>query len=53
MGSLGMTPRIIDPDDLPMLRQASDDGVEIRVGYYGNLYNLAPGWNTNIQLPST
>jgi hypothetical protein len=45
LGSLGEIPRILSHDGLENLRQASDDGLEIRVGYYGNAYCNAPGWN--------
>lgn len=50
LGSLGMLPRILKHDGLESLRQASDDGIEIRVGYYGNLVCKAPGWNCNIKI---
>jgi hypothetical protein len=50
LGSLGGIPRILNHDSLESLRQASDDGIEIRVGYYGNLYCKAPGWNCNIKV---
>lgn len=48
--SLGKCVRVIDTDGLQMLRQAAADGVECRYGYYGNLGNNAPGWNTVINL---
>jgi len=49
--SIGATPRILRHDGLEMLRQSSDDGVEIRAGYYAQLGCTAPGWNCNITLP--
>lgn len=50
LGSLGPMPRILNHDGLESLRQASDDGIEIRVGYYANLVCKAPGWNCNIKI---
>lgn len=52
LASLGMAPRILDSDGLKMLREASSDAVEVRVGYYGNLYSKAPGWNCRVTLAS-
>lgn len=43
--SLGKAVRTIDTDGLQMLRQASADGVEVRMGFYGNLGCRAPGFN--------
>ena len=37
-------------DDLRILRQASADGYELRMGYYGQLACVAPGWNCNVTL---
>lgn len=48
--SLGKCPRILDTDGLKMLREASADGVQVRVGYYAQLGCRAPGWNVNIKL---
>jgi len=48
--SLGKAPKILDSDGLKMLREASSDAVEVRVGYYAQLGCRAPGWNVNIQL---
>lgn len=43
--------RPLDEDGIgDMLRQASDDGYEIRYGYYAQMYCDAPGRNINIQL---
>ncbi len=50
LGSLGAVPRILNHDGLESLRQASDDGIEIRVGYYANMVCKAPGWNCNIKV---
>jgi len=49
--SLNKVPRILTHDGLQMLRQSSDDGVEVRAGYYGQLSCNAPGWNCNVTLP--
>lgn len=50
LGSLGKVPRILNHDGLESLRISDDDGIEIRVGYYGNLICKAPGWNCNIKV---
>ena len=41
--SLGKAVRVIDTDGLQMLRQASDDGVEVRYGSYHQFGVRAPG----------
>jgi hypothetical protein len=43
--SLGAAPKILQTDGLRFLREASADGVEVRVGYYAQLGCSAPGWN--------
>jgi hypothetical protein len=43
--SLGAAPRVIDVDGKQWLRTSSSDGIEIRMGFYGNLKCNAPGWN--------
>jgi len=48
--SLGKAVRVIDTDGLQMLRQASNDGVEVRYGFYGQLGCRAPGYNCRIAL---
>ena len=48
--SLGMAPRILDADGMKMLREASSDGVEVRVGMYGNLGCKLPGANIRVTL---
>lgn len=48
--SLGDPVQIISPDGLTMLRQASDDGAEIRHGSYLQFGSRAPGSAINIQL---
>lgn len=52
LASLGKLPRVLDADGNKMLRQASADGYEIRIGYYGNMYCDAPGRNGVVTLPS-
>jgi len=48
--SLGPAPRLLDFDGLKGVRQANEDGVEYRWGYYGNLLCTAPGYNCRIAL---
>ncbi len=48
--SLGKAVRVLNSDGLQMLRQSTDDGVEIRYGFYGNMGCRAPGSNINIQI---
>ena len=43
--SLGKAVRSIDTDGMEMLRQSAADGVEARIGFYGNLGCSAPGYN--------
>ena len=47
--SIGKAPKIFDLDNLEMLRQATSDSYEVRVGYRATLRCDAPGWNANIQ----
>lgn len=49
LGSLDNLPGILADDGNQILRQSSDDGYEVRIGYYGNLIGKAPGWNCNLQ----
>ena len=48
--SLGPAVRVLSPDGLQMLRQSSDDGAEIRHGFYGNLGCRCPSSAINIQI---
>lgn len=50
LGSIGKAVRVIDTDKLDMLRLASSDGVEVRYGFYGNVYCNAPGHNITVQM---
>jgi predicted lipoprotein with Yx(FWY)xxD motif len=50
LNSLGAAPKILRTDSLTMLREATSDSVEVRVGYYAQLSCNAPGYNANIQL---
>lgn len=43
--SLGKAVRVLNMDGNMWLRQTSADGVEIRQGYYANMYCEAPGFN--------
>lgn len=45
LGSLGTAPKLFTTDGRPLLREADEDGVEIRANYYGNMYCEAVGWN--------
>ena len=46
--SLGEAPKILNQDGNRLLREASADAVEVRVGYYANLGCKAPGHNAVI-----
>lgn len=48
--SLGKAPKILDTDGMKMLREASADAVQVRVGYYAQLGCRAPGWNATVRL---
>ena len=48
--SLGMAPMILDSDGLKMLRESSEDGVELRVGYYAQIGCRAPGWSGKFKI---
>lgn len=48
--SLGEAPMLLDKDGNTILRSATSDDYEVRVGYYANLTCEAPGWNANITL---
>lgn len=50
--SLGKAPMVIEADDLRLLRDASADGFEGRMAYYGQTGCTAPGWNATETLPS-
>lgn len=42
--------RLLQGDGLRIMRQASADGYEVRVGFRGNLACSAPGYNTRVSL---
>lgn len=48
--SLGAAPKILKQDGLMLLRDATADSAEVRVGYYAQLGCSAPGFNANIKL---
>lgn len=48
--SLGPIADIFDTDSLPFLRQATADGVEVRITSYLNTECRAPGWNGQFKL---
>ncbi len=43
--SLGMAPKLLKSDGMEFLRVSTEDSVEVRVGYYGQMGCVAPGWN--------
>jgi hypothetical protein len=43
--SMGDLVRVLDDDGMPYLRQATTDGVELRMVSRPELGNAAPGWN--------
>jgi hypothetical protein len=45
-----MAPRLLDSDGNQILREATADNVEVRLGYRAQLGCAAPGFNANIQL---
>lgn len=47
--TLGKAVKCLDSDGLTKLRQASDDGVEVRYGFRGNYGNRAPGSLVNLK----
>jgi len=48
--TLGPGPAIIEEDGQRLLRDATTDSYIARIGYYGNLTCVAPGWNAYVQL---
>jgi hypothetical protein len=54
MRSLGKVPHILTYglEGLDGLRVGNADALEIRIGYYGNLTCVAPGWNCVVTLSS-
>ena len=48
MESLGEAPMILDFDGNTILRNATADTYDVRIGYYGNMTCEAPGWNAVI-----
>ena len=50
LNSLGDAPHILDLDGNRMLREASSDAYEVRVGFYGNIGCTAPGYNARVTL---
>lgn len=50
--TLGKAPHILTygMEGLEGLRVGTADALEIRIGYYGNLINSAPGWNMQVSL---
>lgn len=50
LSSLEGMPMILDMDGLKSLRVSNADALEIRVGYYANVYCQVPGFNGNFQI---
>lgn len=50
LASLGPAPQILNMDSLEALREATSDGIEIRLGYYGQLVCHAPGYNGHFKI---
>ena len=47
--SLNEPVRILNLDGLRVLRNSTEDSIEVRCGYYAQLGCNAPGWNINLQ----
>lgn len=45
LATLGTAPMILDGDGLVIRALSNSDAYEVRIGYYGNMYCEAPGWN--------
>tara|TARA_R100001530_G_scaffold53480_2_gene39487 strand:- start:154 stop:1368 length:1215 start_codon:yes stop_codon:yes gene_type:complete len=52
LASIGEVVQLTQLDGNRVLRQASDDGIEVRVHSYANLGCGGPGWNCRVTLPS-
>ena len=52
LASIGEVIQLSKFDNLRVLRQANDDGIEVRVHSYAQLGCGAPGWNCRVTLPS-
>lgn len=50
--TLGNATKFLMEDNLRILRQASSDGYEVRLGSRGNFLSKAPIWNANVALPA-
>lgn len=50
VASLKGAPRILNMDTLEALREATSDGIEIRIGYYANMHCNAPGFNGHFKV---
>lgn len=50
LNTLDNATKFLMEDGLRILRQATNDGYEVRLGFRGNLSCKAPIWNANIQL---
>ena len=50
LASLKEAPMILNMDSLESLREATSDGIEIRIGYYAQLGCSAPGYNGHFKI---
>lgn len=50
LASLRSAPMILNMDSLESLREATSDGIEIRLGYYAQLGCNAPGYNGHFKI---
>ena len=51
LASLGDAPHILMHDGKRTQREGSSDGIEVRIGFYGNVYTRGPGRSCVITLP--
>lgn len=52
LATMGPAVKILQEDNLRILRQANSDGYEVRIGSRGNVGCKAPAWNVRIALPT-
>lgn len=45
LATLGQCPHVLSRDGNQILRSATEDAYEVRIGAYGNLFSRMPGWN--------
>lgn len=52
LNTIGNATKFLMEDGLRILRQASADGYEVRLGFRGNLSNKTPIWNAHVKMPA-